>query len=72
MAYRETEKMRQRKAQARQKIIESTWECVADGGFQSARVTRIAGLAGVATGTIYRHFRYSGWTTPCAISPNGP
>lgn len=56
MAYRETEKMRQRKAQARQKIIESTWECVADGGFQSARVTRIAGLAGVATGTIYRHF----------------
>jgi AcrR family transcriptional regulator len=56
MAYRETEKMRQRKAQARQKIIESTWECVAEGGFQSARITRIAGLAGVATGTIYRHF----------------
>lgn len=56
MAYRETEKMRQRKAQARQKIIECTWECVAEGGFKSARITRIAGLAGVATGTIYRHF----------------
>lgn len=56
MAYRETEKMRQRKAQARKKIIDCTWECVAEGGFGSARMTRIAGLAGVATGTIYRHF----------------
>lgn len=56
MAYRETEKMRQRKAQARQKIIECTWQCVAEGGFRSARITRIAGLAGVATGTIYRYF----------------
>ncbi|MFO8140512.1 MAG: TetR/AcrR family transcriptional regulator [Marinobacter sp.] len=56
MAYRETEKMRQRKAQARNRIIECTWECVAEGGFRSARITRIAGLAGVATGTIYRHF----------------
>lgn len=56
MAYRETEKMRQRKAQTRKKIIDCTWECVAEGGFGSARMTRIAGLAGVATGTIYRHF----------------
>lgn len=56
MAYRETEKMRQRKAEARQRIINCTYQCVAEGGFRSARVTRIAGLAGVATGTIYRHF----------------
>ena len=56
MAYRETEKMRQRKAEARKKIIECTWECVSEGGFRSARITRIAGLAGVAQGTIYRHF----------------
>jgi len=56
MAYRETEKMRQRKAQARRRIIDCTYECVANGGFRSARITRIAGLAGVATGTIYRHF----------------
>lgn len=56
MAYRETEKMRQRKAQARQRIIDCTYQCVANGGFRSARITRIAGLAGVATGTIYRHF----------------
>lgn len=56
MAYRETEKMRQRKAEARQRIIDCTYECVAAGGFRSARITRLAGLAGVATGTIYRHF----------------
>ncbi|WP_273208246.1 TetR/AcrR family transcriptional regulator [Marinobacter subterrani] len=56
MAYRETEKMRQRKAEARQRIVQCTYQCVEEGGFRSARVTRIAGLAGVATGTIYRHF----------------
>ncbi|HLV76906.1 MAG TPA: TetR/AcrR family transcriptional regulator [Marinobacter sp.] len=56
MAYRETEKMRQRKAEARQRIVEATWQCVTEGGFRSARMSRIAGLAEVATGTIYRHF----------------
>jgi AcrR family transcriptional regulator len=56
MAYRETEKMRNRKAEARKRIIECTYGCVAGGGFRSAQVTRIAACAGVATGTIYRHF----------------
>ncbi|WP_298452340.1 TetR/AcrR family transcriptional regulator [uncultured Marinobacter sp.] len=56
MAYRETEKMRLRKAAARQRIAECTYECVAEGGFRNARITRIAQLADVATGTIYRHF----------------
>ncbi len=56
MAYRETEKMRQRKAETRQRIIDCTYKCIASGGFRNARITRIASLAGVATGTIYRHF----------------
>lgn len=56
MAYRETEKMRLRKAAARQQIAECTYQCVAEGGFRNAKITRIAQLAGVATGTIYRHF----------------
>lgn len=56
MAYRETEKMRNRKAEARKRIIECTHECVAGGGFRSAQITRVAACAGVATGTIYRHF----------------
>ncbi|WP_417515663.1 TetR/AcrR family transcriptional regulator [Marinobacter sp.] len=56
MAYRETEKMRQRKAEARRRISECAYQCVAEGGFRSAKITRIAQLAGVATGTIYRHY----------------
>ena len=56
MPYRETEKMRNRKAEARKRIIECTYKCVADGGFRSAQITRVAACAGVATGTIYRHF----------------
>lgn len=56
MAYRETEMMRERKAQARQRIIECAWESVTTGGFRSARITQIASMAGVATGSIYRHF----------------
>ncbi|NWN90097.1 TetR/AcrR family transcriptional regulator [Marinobacter adhaerens] len=56
MAYRETEKMRQRKAAVRQKITDCTYRCVAEGGFRNAKVTRIARMADVATGTIYRHF----------------
>lgn len=56
MAYRETEKMRKRKAEARERIVSCAYQCVAESGFRSARVTTIAALAGVATGTIYRHF----------------
>lgn len=56
MAYRETDKMRNRKAEARRRIIECTQQCVTEGGFRNARVTGIAECAGVATGTIYRHF----------------
>ena len=56
MAYRETEKMRLRKAAARQRIAECAYQCVAEGGFRNAKITRIAQLAGVATGTIYRHY----------------
>ncbi|MDI9244103.1 TetR/AcrR family transcriptional regulator [Marinobacter sp. CHS3-4] len=56
MAYRETEKMRNRKAHARKRIVECTQQRVAEGGFRNARVTAVAECAGVATGTIYRHF----------------
>ncbi len=56
MAYRETEKMRNRKAQARKRILDCAFACVTEGGFRSAQVTHVAKAAGVATGTIYRHF----------------
>ncbi len=56
MAYRETEKMRNRKAQARQHILDCAYRCVIEGGFRSAQITHVAKAAEVATGTIYRHF----------------
>ncbi|PAV25667.1 TetR family transcriptional regulator [Tamilnaduibacter salinus] len=56
MPYRETEKMRRRKAAARQRILEATRHCVAEGGFGQATISRVAREADVATGTVYRHF----------------
>lgn len=56
MAYRETEKMRLRKAETRQRILDCTHRLVIEGGFRNAQITQVASLAGVATGTIYRHF----------------
>lgn len=56
MAYRETEKMRNRKAEARKRIFQCALNCVMEGGFRSAQITHVAQAAGVATGTIYRYF----------------
>lgn len=56
MAYRETEKMRNRKAQTRKRILDCAFSRVAEGGFRNAQVSHVATSAGVATGTIYRHF----------------
>ncbi|MDX1457771.1 MAG: TetR/AcrR family transcriptional regulator [Marinobacter sp.] len=56
MAYRETEKMRRRKAQTRQRILDCARYLVSEGGFRNAQMTQLASQAEVATGTIYRHF----------------
>lgn len=56
MAYRETPRMRERKAATRQRILAVTHERVAAGGFSNASVAGIAGDAGVAIGSVYRHF----------------
>jgi AcrR family transcriptional regulator len=56
MAYRPTERTEQRKAQAREAIVSAALEQLADGGYASATVQTVAGRAGVATGTVYRHF----------------
>lgn len=56
MAYRETPKMRARKARKREQILVATGELVAAGGFQAAHISAVARQAGVATGTVYRHF----------------
>ncbi|GAA3949530.1 TetR/AcrR family transcriptional regulator [Allohahella marinimesophila] len=56
MAYRETEKMRLRKAEIRQRIFDCAYQRVSEGGFRNAPINLVAEQAGVATGSVYRHF----------------
>jgi AcrR family transcriptional regulator len=56
MPYRPTERTEQRKAAVRERIVAAALDLLAEGGYASATVQRIATRAGVATGTVYRHF----------------
>src|SRR5256886_6602657 len=56
MAYRPTERTEARKAAAREAILAAALDQVAQGGYASAGMTAVARRAGVATGTVYRHF----------------
>jgi AcrR family transcriptional regulator len=56
MPYRPTEKTEARKAETRERIIAAALAQVAEGGYASASVQRVSKRAGVAVGTVYRHF----------------
>ena len=56
MAYRPTERTERRKALARAAIVQAALDQLADGGYASATVQAVAQRAGVATGTVYKHF----------------
>jgi AcrR family transcriptional regulator len=56
MAYRATRRTEARKAATRERIVVAALEQVADGGYASAGVHAVAARAGVAVGTVYRHF----------------
>src|ERR687895_667034 len=56
MPYRPTERTRARLAAARERIIDAALAQLAEGGYASASVASVARRAGVATGTVYRHF----------------
>src|SRR3954466_5544895 len=56
MPYRPTEQTEARRAAARERVVAAARELIARGGYQEARVAAIAARAGVATGTVYRHF----------------
>jgi AcrR family transcriptional regulator len=56
MAYRATERTEARRRAARERILRAAHELVARGGFGAASVAAVAEHAGVATGTVYRHF----------------
>src|SRR5918996_152732 len=56
MAYRPTERTEARKAEVRERILAAARELIARGGYAEARIAVVADSAGVATGTVYRHF----------------
>lgn len=56
MAYRRTEGATLRLADTRARILDAARDLVADGGWSAAQVDHVARKAGVATGTVYRHW----------------
>ena len=56
MAYRPTERTEARRTAARDRIVRAALDLVARGGYREAQVAAVARRAGVATGTVYRHF----------------
>src|SRR5215218_2607016 len=56
MPYRPTEKTRRRAEETREAIVAAALVQVAEAGYASAGVQAVAARAGVATGSVYRHF----------------
>lgn len=56
MAYQATAKTEARRANIRQRILEAAQQRVLTGGFAGVSMSAVAADAGVATGTLYRHF----------------
>jgi AcrR family transcriptional regulator len=60
MPYRPTERTRARLAAVRERIVDAALDQLAEGGYASASVAAVANRAGVATGSVYRHFPSKG------------
>lgn len=56
MAYRRTERTEARLAEVRERVVAAALAQVAGGGYASASIQAVAARAGIATGTVYRHF----------------
>ncbi len=56
MPYRPTERTEARRAATRERIVAAARELIAHGGYGEAQIAAVAAVAGVATGTVYRHF----------------
>ena len=60
MPYRPTERTRARAAAVRERIVGAALDLLAEGGYASASMVAVARRAGVATGSVYRHFPSKG------------
>ncbi len=56
MPYRATEYTNARKAEVREAIVSATVQLLREGGYRAAQMDEIAARAGIASGTVYRHF----------------
>jgi len=56
MAYRATERTEARRQAARERIVAAAHALIAADGYRAASVAAVAARAGVATGSVYRHF----------------
>ena len=56
MAYRPTPRTEARRAEVRDRIVRAALDLIRHGGYREASVAAVASGAGVATGTVYRHF----------------
>lgn len=56
MAYRETERIRDKKALTEERVVQATLSIVAQGGFAATQMSEVAKRAKIATGTLYRYF----------------
>ena len=56
MPYRRSALMQDRLADNRARIMRSTRQLIARGGFRAAQIAAVAGAAGLSTGSIYRYF----------------
>jgi AcrR family transcriptional regulator len=54
--YRPTERTEAKRAAARERIVAAAHALIARGGYRAASVAAVAARAGVATGSVYRHF----------------
>jgi AcrR family transcriptional regulator len=56
VAYRPTDRTRARAADVRERIVRAALDLLAEGGYAAASMNAVARRAGVATGSVYRHF----------------
>jgi AcrR family transcriptional regulator len=54
--YRATPRTEARRAEVRDRIVRAAFDLIRRGGYREASVAAVASGAGVATGTVYRHF----------------